>query len=96
MAIYHIRFIQGVDRFRHPELSQHLSIHQGIVRKTVTATPELRAPTPVLVVICTDRRSHWFTAASPKFVVQQVGGFGPVIVADIPVLTGSVNPHGLV
>ena len=62
----------------------------------VAATPELRAPTPILVLICTDSKSHWLTSASPKPVAQQFGEFGPVTVADIPVLTGAVNPQGLV
>lgn len=63
----------------------------------VAAAPLLKAPTPRLVVSCTDTSVHWSTGTLPKPVAQQLGVVSdPVTVAEIPVLTGSSNPHGLV
>jgi hypothetical protein len=69
----------------------------GMVKKTVTATPSFSAPVPV--VICTDRSDPSRTDALPTPAAKQLGvvaELGPVIVADIPVLVGAVNPQGLV
>ena len=76
-----------------------MEFYYGVVIRIVTAAPLFNAPTPELVVICTDKREHWVTAALPAAVVQQFGDssrLGPVIVADMPVEVGSVNPQGLV
>lgn len=65
----------------------------------VTATPLLSAPTPAPVVICTDKRDPCVTVTLPVAIPTQLGvvsSLGPVMVADIPVLVGSSNPHGLV
>jgi hypothetical protein len=51
------------------------------------------------VVICTDRRDPSVTAALPTPAAKQLGApalFGPVTVADMPVLVGVANPQGLV
>ncbi|NLV58157.1 MAG: hypothetical protein GXY67_05255 [Clostridiales bacterium] len=70
-----------------------------MVRKTVTATPLLNAPTPVLVMICTDKSVPSVTATLPVPMPVQPGSsevFGPSTTADIPVVVGSSHPQGLV
>jgi hypothetical protein len=65
----------------------------------VAAAPSLNAPTPVLVVSCTDTRVPCVTPTLPVPIEVQFGVsdvLGPVIVVEIPVLTGAVNAHGLV
>lgn len=65
----------------------------------VTAAPLGSAPTPWLVVSCTDTSVPRVTATLPVPVAVQLGSsslLGPKTVAEIPVLTGSANPQGLV
>ena len=65
----------------------------------VTATPALNAPTPLLVVICTDTRAPWETAELPEAIAKQFGSssvLGPVTVALMPVFVGSSHAQGLV
>lgn len=65
----------------------------------MTAAPLASAPTPVLVVSCTDKSVPSVMATLPEPIAVQLGSsslLGPKTVAKIPVLTGSANPQGLV